>query len=148
MTLRQGVHRRSQNVSAPPGLRESIERRVSALRKSAWWKSIAAHLKGLVLPGESPRLLCYGLGSVFATRNAEWQLAFAIALKEMLGSALELRDPVTSTTESEWRVVAPAHMQRINAVAVGRGTREGTQASCELRGGSRTRARGDIQGPE
>mmetsp|Transcript_7764 Transcript_7764/g.10821 ORF Transcript_7764/g.10821 Transcript_7764/m.10821 type:complete len:249 (-) Transcript_7764:160-906(-) len=86
----------------PVGLKQGLNKRCHDLVQSDWWHQTAASMLQSILPvWTSGRIVCYGLGSVFESRNAQWQLALALVLVERRTTPckLEIHDPVLSLEE-------------------------------------------------
>ena len=82
---------------APSDLAERVAVVRGDLGRSAWWhKSIDAIRR--VAPNPT-KVICYGLGSIFDSRNALWQLAFTLSLADAVGASVEVGDPVLSAAE-------------------------------------------------
>lgn len=77
-------------VTKPAALTQHIEQRMTTLQSLPWC---------VALLREAPRLpvKCYGLGSIFGNRNAQWQFALAVLLAR--GNTLEVYDPILQLDE-------------------------------------------------
>ena len=64
-----------------------VRAHIATLRRSAWWTMLRSAVE-TAIPAESPakpaELVCFGLGSIFGSANARWQLACALLLRECL----------------------------------------------------------------
>ncbi|KAJ1461205.1 hypothetical protein M885DRAFT_611934 [Pelagophyceae sp. CCMP2097] len=96
----------SELTAPPPGLRLLIEKRKAALLRHGWFTSCVRHIRDRAKPregAETPRFVCYGIGSVFESANAQWQLAFALAARDVCFEGrdvvVEAFDPVSSAIE-------------------------------------------------
>ena len=73
--------------------------RVAALEKSAW---CGRALDALVRAAPAPdRVVCFGLGSIFESRNAQWQLAFLELVSRACGVGAEAYDPILCAAERD-----------------------------------------------
>ena len=95
--VKRGGRRRTIKVPKevavkPQGLPTQLRHRMSTLESLPWCAALLRELPAL-------RVVCYGLGSIFASRNAQGQ--FALALLMAKGS-LEVYDPVLQRDELEY----------------------------------------------
>ena len=64
-----------------------VRAHIATLRRSTWWTMLRSAVE-TAIPAESPakpaELVCFGLGSIFGSANARWQLACALLLRECL----------------------------------------------------------------
>mmetsp|Transcript_36794 Transcript_36794/g.118027 ORF Transcript_36794/g.118027 Transcript_36794/m.118027 type:complete len:290 (+) Transcript_36794:55-924(+) len=103
-SLSQASAPRPASSSSPPrDLVARIARLRESLAGSAWWRRA---VEGIRRATSASRIVCYGLGPIFESRNAQVQLAFVLSLAEALGRE-DLRratkvlvfDPVLSDAE-------------------------------------------------
>lgn len=87
----------------PSGLLKTIETRSNAIQNMDWWHALLKISRQHAKPS---RLVCYGLGSVFSSRNAQWQVALLLALQSSdifeAKPIIENFDPCLSGEENEF----------------------------------------------
>ena len=67
--------------------KDHVRSHIATLRRSAWWTTLRSAVE-TAIPAESSakpaELVCFGLGSIYGSANARWQLACALLLRECL----------------------------------------------------------------
>ena len=83
---------------APAGFAAAQAARASTLAKTAWFQRTVAEV--VRAAPSVDRIACFGLGSIFESRNAQWQLAFLSLLVEALGGTrADVYDPILCPAE-------------------------------------------------
>lgn len=91
------------NVEMPPRLAETIEARMDGVKALTWWSDL---VKSISQHNPSGRLFGYGLGSVFVSKSAQWQLGLLLAIRDSgifdSTAIIQTYDPCVSSTEIDF----------------------------------------------
>jgi len=86
-----------EDLAVPPDFAARHAARCAELAVHAWFRATLASLRARVAAVDV--VACYGLGSVFSSRNAEWQLAFLALVADSYGARASAHDPILQCAE-------------------------------------------------
>lgn len=83
--------------SAPARFLADQALRAASLERTEWFRKTLAEIRRR--REACDRIVCYGIGSIYESKNAQQQLAFLTLLQRSYGAAAEAYDPILCTAE-------------------------------------------------